>query len=289
VLLLLSTHEAASVSVGAFGLFLATFGPVELRRRGLVTAAAGALWFFYAVGLAVPSSRIVDGLPPASTVVSEPATDRASAAGFGGRVGRIVSLPSAATTGELLLTAGALPLAAGAWLLPAVPGVLLGLSAPADSLQGAFVGHYVSNVLPWLFVAAAAGFVWIRDRAPAVALAWVGVLLAGTIVDNPALRRLPEIGPDRVAGNVRSQLASVSGTIVLAQANLVPHLPYAAQVFVIGRGAPPRPPDLVLLTRVGDTWPLTAPEVAALIEEYRRDPRYRLAVSGPLYAFVRRE
>jgi hypothetical protein len=88
---------------------------------------------------------------------------------------------------------------------------------------------------------------------------------------------------------VQAQLAEIGrAPVMLVQPNLMPHLPPMPQVFAIDGLPPPREPDLVLLTTVGDLWPLTAEEVRARVDAYRRNPSYREVASGPLFAFRHR-
>ena len=75
---------------------------------------------------------------------------------------------------------------------------------------------------------------------------------------------------------------------MLVQPNLMPHLPQMPQVFAIDGLPPPREPDLVLLTTVGDLWPLTPEDVRARVDAYRQNPSYQEVASGPLFAFRHR-
>jgi hypothetical protein len=89
------------------------------------------------------------------------------------------------------------------------------------------------------------------------------------------------------AASVLSQLASfdLSGT-VLAQSNLIPHLPRHNRVFGYGVYSEGQPePDLILLTKTGDLWPLGADGVEREVARWRADPRYQEVSAGPLWAF----
>lgn len=283
---LLATSEQAAIFVAGFGLWMAAAAPAKWRRRGLLTAAVAAVWLAMALAVAIPASERADARRTGAAGAGATAEARPLSA----LAARVVSPRSGATIAELALTAGLLPLAAASTFAPAVPGLLLHLAAPPGSLDSALVGRSAAGVLPWLFIAAAAGFVRIEQRWPRAAALWLSLLVAGSAADNPALQRIGRLEHDRSAAMVTAQLAPLRGTVVLAQANLIPHLPYDTRVYVAGAApAPPTPPDLVLLTRVGNTWPLSARDVNALVDRYRHDPAYAEVASGPLFAFTRRE
>ena len=75
--------------------------------------------------------------------------------------------------------------------------------------------------------------------------------------------------------------------MILAQTNLIPHLPRQSSMFAVGPEGrrPTATPDLVLLTEVGNPWPLTREEVRAEIRRFDGDPAYERVTHGPLHAF----
>jgi hypothetical protein len=205
-------------------------------------------------------------------------------------VRRVVSPTTAGTFANLLLMVAALPVFGAGWLLPALPGIVINVAAEPGSLQAALSDHYAWPVLPWLFVAAAAGIQRVSSRSPRAALAWTLVLLVATLADNPAVRRVTSTRMNPDAVEVRRQLAEIDARgVIMAQPNLIPHLPHSQTVYAIGGGdaRPPRDPDLVLLTTVGNLWPLTRAETEARIATYASDPRYEARTRGPLFVFAR--
>jgi uncharacterized membrane protein len=198
----------------------------------------------------------------------------------------LISYKTASTLGSMALSTGLLPLGGLTWMAPAAPGLVANLAANSESAQSGMIGHYAWPILPWLFLSAAAGALWLHRRWPKVAAIWMGLLLAATVADNPAVRRGFTVSNPAEAAIVREQLRRVAGTSILAQANLIPHLPKTERLYSIGSLlVPAADPELVLLTPIGNLWPLTPKEVFDLIERYRQDARYVEIVSGPLFAF----
>jgi hypothetical protein len=93
-----------------------------------------------------------------------------------------------------------------------------------------------------------------------------------------------------MAGTVLTQLKSLDlSSTVLAQSNLIPHLPRQNRVFGYGVYSAGQPqPDVVLLTKTGDLWPLGADGVDRELARWRADQRYEEVSAGPLWAFRRR-
>jgi hypothetical protein len=163
----------------------------------------------------------------------------------------------------------------------------LNLASVPGAGQSDLHGHYLWPILPWLFVSAVFGA---RRLSPGTARWLAAAIALITVIDAPLPRsiagapwqRLPE------ATRVQSQLHALtpSGSVV-AQANLLPHL--QRQMHVWGFGYTTQPDgDYVLLTPVGDGWPLEADGVAREIARFKADPRYEQLADGPLYAFRRR-
>lgn len=288
-ILLLMTKEDASVYLGAFALVASLQHPA-FRRRALALLGVSVAWLAIALFLAIPASRSADGLPPANPLMQTRYGGAGGDVEAGLLIDRVVSVRSARTVANLVVTTGLLPLGGLTWVAPALPGLAANMAAAPGSAQSTLIDHYAWPVLPWLFLAAAAGAVRLQRRSTRLVRIWLAVLVVATMVDNPALRqpggRLPDAAEAAVA---RAQLAQVEGTIVLAQANLIPHLRHQMNVFAVGGDVqPPAEADLVLLTTLGNLWPLTVDETTALVRTYQADVRYEQVSAGPLYAFRRR-
>ena len=113
-----------------------------------------------------------------------------------------------------------------------------------------------------------------------------------TLVDTPLPRSIVAAPwksvPD--AAQVRAQLRTLapSGTVV-AQPNLIPHLPRNLDVHGLGVYSAGQPlGDYVLLTTVGDLWPFDSRGVAREVSRLQADPDYEQVARGPLFAFRRR-
>jgi uncharacterized membrane protein len=288
VVALLMTKEDASIYVAGFSL-LALVMPIGSRRRASATLALSVMWFMLALFVAVPASREAEGLDPSNPILQARygASDASGAGPASSELfDRLFSEKAAGTLANVLLSTGLLPIGGIAWMVPAVPGIVVNLVASPDSVQSGLIDHYAWPILPWLMLSASAGLVWLERRSRRLASAWLVLLLLATAADNPALQRVfvTRVAPE--AGDVRAQLARVSGRTIWAQPNLIPHLPKMTDLFAIGGDyQPTSTPDLILLTTVGNLWPLSSEQVESLIEKYRGDLRYAEIESGPLYAF----
>lgn len=286
VIALLATKEDAAIYVASFAV-ATLFSPLRDRRRTVTTVAVAVVWFAVAFFIAIPLSRSADGLSMTNPLLAGRYASPEGAVEWRTLVNRIASRETAARLVNLMASTGGLSLVAPFWLLPAAPAVIVNLAADPDTMQSALTGHYAWPVLPWLFVAAAAGSVRLARRSRRLVFVWIGVLLAATLADNPALQRLYRTRMPAEARAVRESLRSVGGSVILAQPNLIPHLPHQSAIFAaggVGR-TPEAPPDLVLLTEVGNGWPMTRDQVAAEVRRYDTDPRYERLTPGPLHAF----
>lgn len=140
-----------------------------------------------------------------------------------------------------------------AWTAVAAPGILFNLMAVPGTGQAGLIGHYLWPILPWLFVAAVFG----ARRLPSATAKWMPiVIIAVALIDAPLPRSLARApwsrGPE--ATQVADQLRAVPATAaVVAQPNLIPHMPRRMNIYglsVYSAGQPPG--DYVLLTTVGD-------------------------------------
>jgi len=285
VLLLLMTKEDAGIYLAGFAAVSVFLWP-DFRRRAFVVGAASITWACVAVFVAIPVSRRAGGLPPDNPLLASRFEATPGTVSAGVLASRVLGRKSAETVFNLLATGGLLPLAGAPWLAVAAPGIVINLAADPASMQSSLIDHYAWPVLPWLFLATAAGAVRIERRWPRLAAVWIGLLLVATAIDNPALQRAGSTRIDPAAREVLQHLPSTAGLTVLAQPNLIPHLEHTARMFALGGDvAPQEPPDLVLLTRTGNLWPLTESEVASLIEHFEADERYVAAHTGALYVF----
>jgi hypothetical protein len=283
------TKEDAAIYAGAFAATAFVLPDPNPRRSGL-TLAVACLWFGAALFLAIPASRAADGLSLSNPLLESRFGSPSGQVEVGVLLSRLLSAATAGTLANLLLMVALLPLAAPLWLLPALPGLLINVAAEPGSMQAALSDHYVWPILPWLFIASAAGIVRIRSRSGRVAMAWTLIWMAATLVDNPALRRILTTRLDAQAADVRAHLPVIdTASVVLAQPNIIPHLPHVPHLYATGGGArAPRSPDLVLLTTVGNAWPHTHDQVLDLIAQYQRDPAYERVGDGSLAVFVKR-
>ena len=289
VVLFLMTKEDAPVYLGAAAA-VAHFTPVRNLRQTIQTVSLAAVWLAFAFLVAIPAVRSADAEALKNPIVENRFGSAARQVDVPLLTERLASRSVVRDALNLIGTTGGLSLVGLPWLLPAVPGIVINLAADPESMQASLTEHYVWPILPWIFMSAAAGALWVSRHQPRVARAWVAILLAVTVFDSPALQRLvrTRVNPDAV--EVRRQLSEVSGEVILAQPNLIPHLPHHNATFATGAGdaRPPRMPDVVLLTEVGNLWPFTPEEVRQQIQKYESDGSYEAAAKGPLWIFRRK-
>jgi hypothetical protein len=123
---------------------------------------------------------------------------------------------------------------------------------------------------------------------------WLPVTVAVVaLVDLPLPRAIARASwrqPD-AAREVLQQLASVPrDAAVLAQPNLIPHLPRRLRIHSLGVYTAGQPDDAlyVLLSREGDLWPFTAADIKRQVARYAADSRFEELTDGPLIVFRRR-
>jgi uncharacterized membrane protein len=286
LVLLLMTKEDAGIYAAAFGALQAVISPTR-RRDALATAAIAAVWTMAALFIAIPAARVADGLPAANPLLEARFGVPGSGAGATLLIGRLLSVATLERIGALLATSGFLALWSPRWLLPALPGVLVNLGADPATLQADLMNHYAWPVLPWIALAGVAGWLRVRARWPRIAAAWLALLVVVTAADSPALQRLHRTRVDPAATRAIAQARQIPlEGVVLAQPNLIPHLPHHASMFAAGGDLQPSvAPDVVLLTEVGNLWPLSLEQTREIIARHGADPRYERLSDGPLHAF----
>ena len=287
VVLALGCKEDMALYVGGFSLVLAI--ATEHRRTALVTAILAVAWLAASVLVAIPDARERDRLPRENPFIEARFGEEGQAPSPSLVIQRVASFQSLEKVFNVASAVAFSCLAAPVWLIPAVPGFLINLAASPTSLQATFTGHYLWPILPWVFLAGLMGLEFIHKKWPRRAMLLVRALLLVVLVDWPGWRVLagqPASGLSEAA-LVRSQLAVIpDDASLLAQPNLIPHVPHRREIAALGREVDA---DVlqshVLLTLVGDTWPLDRDQVGELIERYRQDSRYETLVEGPLFAF----
>ncbi len=287
LVLALGCKEDVALYFALFGVLEAVANPSgPARRQGLVTAALCTSWAVVAVFVAIPYWSDAYGLGSANPFVG----GRFGMDAGGGVQAAISRIFSAASLGKLVTVTscvGFLCFLAPRWFAISLLGIALNFAALPGTNQAGLSGHYLWPVLAWLFVAAVYG----AQRLGTSGLRWIPwVAMAIALADTPiagALNHSLRPSPDAARVHLQLEALTLSGT-VLAQPNLIPHVPRHNRVFgygVYSKGQPE--PDMVLLTRTGDLWPLGADGVDREVARWRADPRYEEVSAGPLWAFRR--
>jgi uncharacterized membrane protein len=259
------------------------------RKIGTATMALAGVWLVVSLFVMIPYARRLYELGAAN-----PFLEGRYALEGGGVLGRVLvdRLLSLRSLGKVMTVASStafLCLLSPSWMAVTLPGIAVNLAAVPGTGQAGLTGHYLWPILPWLFLAAVFG----AKRIPAAAGRWLPVVVAVVaLVDMPLPKSIAAAPWHQlpVAAQVRSQLheLDLSGTIV-AQPNLIPHLPRKMDVHGLGVYSAGQPSgDYVLLTTVGDLWPFDSQGVAREVSRFQADRRYEQIASGPLFAFRRR-
>jgi len=171
----------------------------------------------------------------------------------------------------------------------ASPGIILNLAAEPGTGQAGLVGHYAWPILPWLFVAAVVGVRYAPIRHPRMVAVYIIAITFSDLALPRVIIRTPwKMTPD--VTQVLNQLARVpSDAAVVAQPNLIPHLPRRMNVYGLGVYTEGQPlGEYVLLTTAGDLWPFDRASLTKRIGDLAADPRYEQISDGPLFVFRRR-
>ena len=293
VVLALGCKEDVALYVAAFGIVVAV---VERDRRvGIATTVLAVAWLAAALGFAIPFWRGLYELASANPFLEGRYGGLADAAA------RLVSMEMLGRIVTVMSATGFACLLAPVWAAIALPGMLLNLAAAPGTLQAALLGHYLWPILPWLFAAAAigvggfqraavlrsAGFRWPAAR-------WVpAAILLVALIDLPLPRAIARASWRQPEGarEVLRQLESIPrDASVLAQPNLIPHLPRRLEMHSLGVYTAGQPEgDYVVLTTVGDLWPFDSDEIEKRIAAYAADARFEQISAGPLFAFRQRQ
>ena len=188
-ILLLATKEDAAIYVAAFALTM-FFVDKSARRRSSIAFVVASLWFVGALFVAIPASRHAEGLSTENPLLGGRYGSADGHVPWGVLAARLVGWTSAEHAAQLMATTGGLSILGPLWLVPAAPGLIVNFAAEPESMQASLTGHYAWPVLPWLFIAAAAGIVSIARRSRRLSIAWLSVLVVVTVADNPAIRRV---------------------------------------------------------------------------------------------------
>ena len=299
LVLALGCKEDMPIYIAAFSVVLAfTTG---YKRLAATTAAVAIVWFIVILVVVLPAARGGQGglgdqsvldvdhplleLNYGTSDLGEIATTMISRIASWRTPERIFSI-----TSSVLFACFAAPI----WLVPVAAGLLVNMTALPETQLANMTGHYFFPVMPWIFLAGLRGLQAIHARWSRRPGLIAGVIVLVVLVDWPVWLRLGSIPVSDItqAAKVRSQLDIVPDNVaVLAQTNLIPHLPHRMEMSAVGNAVFGTPvfgtPSYVLLTPMGDTWPLDRRQVEAEIDRYRADTRYELLTDGPLFAFRR--
>ena len=274
LLLALGCNENVALYTAAYGLVLTM--QRSTRPLGLATLAISVLWAVVAVRVIIPAERALDGLPFDYAFV----TERYGEAPVRESLGRLFRFEALRRILSLTLMTGWICWLAPRWLIVLVPGVLLNLAAKDDALQSGLVGHYLWPVVPFLFLAAIDGAAFLARRRPRALRVWAALLLIGIAAESPVLRPwrfLDAWGVYDRAAAVRTALAAIPPEAsVLAQPQLVPHIAKRAAMGALGEQqlGQPATAQVVVLSRLGDQWPLSTADFDAMVKLLENDPNY---------------
>jgi uncharacterized membrane protein len=262
-------------------LYLGTWGVLQYaigrRRLGAWTSVLSAAWLVTAVFIVLPSVRALEGLPRVNAFWESRVGDGAAPVSGGDVAARVWSVRTATRLAALCASTGFLAVLSPSSLAVALPGALLNLSARPDSVQAGLTGHYLWPVLPWLFWAAVQGGMRLSAWSPRAANVIAVLIVAATVADSPlwlSLSRGFAVSAP-VAAAMRDALELVPAEApVLAQPNLIPHLPHRQTIYAFGQNQPAVEPAWVILTTNGDLWPLDTGRVMELIACYSASPMF---------------
>ena len=275
-------------------LYLACFGAVLMlsgeRRVGLITMSAAILWGVVAVGWAIPSARIADGLSPSNPFL-EGRFDSRGSSPTDIWAQQIFSSRTLSRCFALLASTAFLALGAPIWLLTVGPGVALNLAARPDSVQAGLTGHYLWPVLPWLFWCTVMGAARLEGRSVRAGTMAAVLILGLTIADSPLWRALARgySVSSAEARAIRGQLAALPSDVpIISTPQLVPHIPKRHRVATLGVNQPAVAEGLVIIGSDGDLWPLDLARIKRLTECLSGSPDFTNRSAGRLAIYETR-
>jgi len=192
-------------------------------------------------------------------------------------------------TADLLWSALLTPLAGVEWLAGALPGLLLFGVSDFEKVSR-FELYYAAAIVPFVFVAAAAGLRRVASRSSTtsprlilrlgaiIVLIWSGFYGSGYHFERSrperhwvfdALRRLP------------------AGTKARVQGAAYPHAGYDSRWMVLGK-TPPGKGEAVLVCQELNPYPRSRGELDTLVQSLRRSLLYDEVRHGPMSLFVPR-
>lgn len=289
VFALLGCKEDTALYLLCYGALLAL---THKRRLGLATCAIAAIWCAVAVGVAIPAARRADGLSTRNPFLEDRYASAASPDITASALSRVMSVRTLNTVAKVSGSVAGICWLGPGYLAVAGPGLAMNLAARPDSQRAGLVGHYLWPVLPWLYLAAVSGARRAWRWRPAAGWALAGVLVVITVGNTPLWLRFSRplaVGWSE-ARSVRAQLGALPSTAsVLAMPNLIPHIGHRSRVWALGmEPLLESDPDFVVISEIGDLWPLTAEQVQHAVAGYRADVRYETISAGPLHVFRRR-
>lgn len=272
------------------GVYFAIFGAVMIwrgmsRRHGAACLVVSVAWVAVATTVVLPAQREADGLDRANPFVAE----RIGPEPWSTGASRVLSAASAGKVAGLIGAAGALPLLAPVWIVPAIPGLVLNLAVAPEFVQSGLVGHYLWPIVPWVWAAAVFGLARLERAGPRVTTAWAVLMLLVVVADSPlsVSRTRARYGSLEASAQVIDDLRRVpEDASVLAQPQLVPHLAARPNLQIMAGDAAETPAEVVLFADIGNQWPLTREEWARRRDAVAADPACRsVATSSALVRF----
>jgi uncharacterized membrane protein len=328
VVLALGCKEDVAMYFAVFGLVIAVVD--RDRRVGIATTALSIVWLAVALGIAVPFWRGLYSLDSANPFLEGRYGGVADAAGRLGAfdsLSRLITVMSATGFACLLAPAWAaiaLPgmlvnLAAapgtlqagllGHYLWPILPWLFVAAAIGVGRFErrATFSGSPESARThsglrpPRTTIAISTSALSDSPRRTQRTLRAIGkrstwlplAILLVALIDLPLPRAIIRASwrqPDE-AREVLEQLEVIPpDASVLAQPNLIPHLPRRFEMHSLGVYTAGRPDaaSFVVLSREGDLWPFTAADIDKQVAHYAGDSRFERLTDGPLIVFRRR-
>jgi uncharacterized membrane protein len=282
--LALGCKEDVAIYVAVFGALVLT---KDSKRTGIVVTAVCLAWLAFAVGVAVPQARRHDGQPAASPFVEAAA---GSSRALTETVRRIATVGVIERVALLTAGTGLLCWLAPRWMVVVISAIFIAIVGNPHTKDIGISGHYVFPILPWMFFAAAIGAVRLHHARPRVLTTISILLLSVTMADSPLWQSIARssVTPQGIAAASEALERVPRDASVLAMPNLVPHLSHRRHIWTIGGPVSDgEAADYVVISLVGDLWPLDPEDVQAEIAKYKADRQFAVLAGGPLYVFRR--